>query len=89
MPSFSDLGLGENVLKAVAALGFEQPTPVQQQAIPLLISESTDLLALAQTGTGKTAAFGLPLIDQLDFNSRDPLALILAPTREQIGRAHV
>jgi ATP-dependent RNA helicase DeaD len=82
MPSFSDLGLGENVLKAVAALGFEQPTPVQQQAIPLLISESTDLLALAQTGTGKTAAFGLPLIDQLDFNSRDPLALILAPTRE-------
>lgn len=82
MPSFSELGLGEKVLKAVAALGFQQPTPIQQQAIPLLLSETTDLVALAQTGTGKTAAFGLPLIDRLDFSGRDPQALVLAPTRE-------
>ncbi len=82
MPSFSELGLGNNVLKAVEALGFQQPTPIQQQAIPLLLSETTDLVALAQTGTGKTAAFGLPLIDRIDFNGRDPRALVLAPTRE-------
>ena len=82
MPTFSELGLGVDVLKAIEALGYQEPTPIQQQAIPLLLSTPTDLVALAQTGTGKTAAFGLPLIDQLDFNSRDPLALILAPTRE-------
>lgn len=82
MPSFSELGLGGNVLKAVAALGFQQPTPIQQQAIPLLLSDSGDFIGLAQTGTGKTAAFGLPLIEQVDFHQRQPQALVLAPTRE-------
>lgn len=82
MPSFSELGLGADVLKAVEALGFKEPTPIQQNAIPLLLSDTTDLVALAQTGTGKTAAFGLPLVDRIEFDSRDPEALVLAPTRE-------
>ena len=82
MSNFPELGLGEKVLKAVAALGFEQPTPIQQQAIPLLLKDRTDFVGLAQTGTGKTAAFGLPLIDRVDFKSRETQALVLAPTRE-------
>lgn len=82
MPTFSDLGLGVDVLKAIESLGFIEPTPIQQQAIPLLLNESTDLVALAQTGTGKTAAFGLPLIEHVDFSSPHPQALVLAPTRE-------
>ncbi|MFM2206188.1 MAG: Cold-shock box protein [Bacteroidota bacterium] len=82
MPSFSELGLGADVMKAVEALGFREPTPIQHKAIPLLLSKPTDLVALAQTGTGKTAAFGLPLIDRLEFSGRDPEALVLAPTRE-------
>lgn len=82
MSNFPELGLGEKVLKAVAALGFEQPTPIQQQAIPLLLKDRTDFVGLAQTGTGKTAAFGLPLVDRVDFHSRDTQALVLAPTRE-------
>jgi ATP-dependent RNA helicase DeaD len=82
MSNFPELGLGEKVLKAVAALGFEQPTPIQQQAIPLLLKDRTDFVGLAQTGTGKTAAFGLPLVDRVDFQSRETQALVLAPTRE-------
>lgn len=82
MLSFPELGLGEKVLKAIEALGFQQPTPIQEQAIPLLLADHSDFIGLAQTGTGKTAAFGLPLIEKVDFNSRDTQALILAPTRE-------
>lgn len=82
MLSFPELGLGEKVLKAIEALGFQQPTPIQEQAIPLLLADHSDFIGLAQTGTGKTAAFGLPLIEKVDFSSRDTQALILAPTRE-------
>jgi len=80
--SFETLGLPKQVLKAIAELGFEIPTPIQEQAIPPLITGSHDLVALAQTGTGKTAAFGLPLAALVDFNRRDTQALILCPTRE-------
>lgn len=80
--TFSELGLNPSIQKAIAELGFENPTPIQEQAIPVLIGGDRDLVALAQTGTGKTAAFGLPLIEMLDFNSRETQALILCPTRE-------
>ncbi len=82
MTTFTDLGLSEPLLKAVAELGFVQPTEVQQKAIPELLGRETDLVALAQTGTGKTAAFGLPLLERIDADSRITQALILAPTRE-------
>lgn len=80
--NFSELGLAPQVLQAIAELGFENPTPIQEQAIPVLMTGNSDLVALAQTGTGKTAAFGLPLVSLLDFQSRDTQALILCPTRE-------
>lgn len=76
------LGLEARVLEGVGALGFETPTPIQQQAIPVLLSGNRDFIGLAQTGTGKTAAFGLPLLQLLDFSSKKTQALILAPTRE-------
>ena len=82
MPTFNELGVGEKALKAIDELGFEQPTPVQEKAIPVLLSDEKDFIGLAQTGTGKTAAFGLPLIQLLDFASHDAQALVLAPTRE-------
>ncbi len=80
--NFEVLGLSKPVLRAIAELGFESPTPIQEQAIPVMLGGNQDVVALAQTGTGKTAAFGLPLIDLLDFNQRHTQALILAPTRE-------
>lgn len=82
MTSFKDLGLSQPLVEAVEALGFEQPTGVQLETIPLLLGPETDLVALAQTGTGKTAAFGLPLLEKTDSASRKSQALILAPTRE-------
>lgn len=82
MNEFETLGLAEPILRAVKDLGFTSPTPIQQQAIPLLLSEDTDLVGLAQTGTGKTAAFGLPLLHQIDFSQRDTQAIVLCPTRE-------
>jgi ATP-dependent RNA helicase DeaD len=80
--NFSELGLAPQVLQAISELGYENPTPIQEQAIPVLMTGNSDLVALAQTGTGKTAAFGLPLVSLLDFQSRDTQALILCPTRE-------
>src|SRR6218665_4057834 len=80
--TFEELGLNSDLLKAVTDLGFQTPTPIQQQTIPLLGKESTDIVALAQTGTGKTAAFGLPLLDKIDVSEKGVQALILAPTRE-------
>ncbi len=80
--TFQELGLHSDLLKAVTELGFEQATPIQQQTIPLLAKEKTDLVALAQTGTGKTAAFGLPVLQAIDPNDKTVQALILAPTRE-------
>lgn len=82
MTTFETLGLNENIVRAITELGFETPTPIQEQAIPQLLKERKDLIALAQTGTGKTAAFGLPLMHMLDFNQRQTQALVLAPTRE-------
>ncbi|HXP50827.1 MAG TPA: DEAD/DEAH box helicase, partial [Bacteroidia bacterium] len=82
MTTFETLGLAKPVLKAIADLGFETPTPIQEKVIPLLIEGTNDIVALAQTGTGKTAGFGLPLVSLLDFTSKHTQALILAPTRE-------
>lgn len=82
MKSFQDLGLSAPLLRALADLGFEQPSTIQEQAIPLLLEGHTDLIGLAQTGTGKTAAFGLPLLERIDPDFPHTQALILAPTRE-------
>ncbi|MGB3591320.1 MAG: DEAD/DEAH box helicase [Nonlabens sp.] len=82
MKNFADLGLNEPLLNGLAEMGFENPTEIQQQAIPLLLEHDGDFIGLAQTGTGKTAAFGLPLLQLMDPSSRDTQALILAPTRE-------
>ncbi len=83
MKTFKDLGLSPNTLKALEDLGFNQPTLVQEQAIPQLIDfDPTDFIGLAQTGTGKTAAFGLPLIELIDESDPSTQALIMAPTRE-------
>ena len=82
MNKFEALGLNNAIVKAVTELGFEAPTPIQEKTIPALLTGTTDLVALAQTGTGKTAAFGLPLISLIDFSIRDTQAVILCPTRE-------
>lgn len=82
MNKFEALGLNNDIVKAVTELGFESPTPIQEKVIPALLTGSTDLVALAQTGTGKTAAFGLPLTSLVDFASRETQAVILCPTRE-------
>lgn len=82
MNTFQDLGLNEDLLSAITDLGFEKPSEVQDKAIPILLEEETDLVALAQTGTGKTAAFGFPMLQKIDVNSRTTQGLILSPTRE-------
>ncbi|MFD0797738.1 DEAD/DEAH box helicase [Maribacter chungangensis] len=82
MTKFEALGLQKSLLDAVADMGFETPSEVQEKAIPILLESDTDLVALAQTGTGKTAAFGFPLIQKIDSNSRTTQGLILSPTRE-------
>ncbi|MDO4319070.1 MAG: DEAD/DEAH box helicase [Bacteroidales bacterium] len=82
MTTFQDLGVRGDLLKGIADMGFETPMPVQEKVIPTLLSGDHDLVALAQTGTGKTAAFGLPVIQRVDTSRRVPQALILAPTRE-------
>ncbi|WP_219224185.1 DEAD/DEAH box helicase [Pedobacter antarcticus] len=79
---FKLLGISDDVVNAVKDLGFENPTPIQEQAIPVLLEGNNDFVGLAQTGTGKTAAFGLPLIELIDFTTNKPQALILCPTRE-------
>ena len=82
MKTFQELGICDEILKAITKLGYENPMPVQEQVIPHLLNEETDLVALAQTGTGKTAAFGLPVIQRIDLSLCKPQALILSPTRE-------
>jgi len=81
MPTFAELGLSENLLQALTQLGYDQPTPIQEQAIPELLA-GRDVIGQAQTGTGKTAAFGLPLLEYVDPEDRDVQALVLTPTRE-------
>ena len=82
MNTFQDFPLREELTRAVADLGFETPTPIQLKTIPLLLNSPKDVIALAQTGTGKTAAFGLPLLQYVDVNNRDVQGLVLSPTRE-------
>src|SRR3954468_8190095 len=82
MSTFEELGLHEKLLKAVEELGFTTPTPIQEKAIPVLLSGTKDLIGLAQTGTGKTAAFGLPLLQLIEAGKKFPQALIICPTRE-------
>ena len=82
MATFGELGLDERLVRATDALGFKQPTPIQEKAIPVLLSGTKDLLGLAQTGTGKTAAFGLPLLQLTDESLKYPQALVVCPTRE-------
>ena len=79
---FRELGLREEIITAVDELGFEEAMPIQEKSIPFIKNESKDLVALAQTGTGKTAAFGLPILDSIDENLRATQALVIAPTRE-------
>src|SRR5579863_359937 len=82
MNPFIELGIRHDIVNAISELGFENPTPIQEQSIPVLLTGSNDFVGLAQTGTGKTAAFGLPLLELLDFEENHPQALILCPTRE-------
>ncbi|WKZ61527.1 MAG: DEAD/DEAH box helicase [Cyclobacteriaceae bacterium] len=82
MKNFQALGLSAGLAEAVQIIGFETPTPIQEKAIPLLLTGTRDFIGLAQTGTGKTAAFGLPLLELVDENSSATQALVLAPTRE-------
>jgi len=82
MKTFEELGISEQIRKAIEELGFVQPMPVQEAVIPYLLENENDVIALAQTGTGKTAAFGIPLLMRIDTSSRTPQALVLSPTRE-------
>jgi ATP-dependent RNA helicase DeaD len=82
MKTFEELGIVPAILKAISELGYEQPMPVQEEVIPFLLGEENDVIALAQTGTGKTAAFGLPIIQKINVSDYFPQALVLCPTRE-------
>ena len=82
MKTFEELGVSPEILKAIKEMGYENPMPVQEEVIPYLLGNGNDVVALAQTGTGKTAAFGLPLIQKIEVKKRVPQALILCPTRE-------
>src|ERR1700756_5323924 len=81
MNPFINLGIRHDIVNAISELGFENPTPIQEQSIPVLLTGSNDFVGLAQTGTGKTAAFGLPLLELIDFEANHPQALVLCPTR--------
>ncbi|RXJ50157.1 DEAD/DEAH box helicase [Gelidibacter gilvus] len=82
MITFQDLGLNDDLLRAITDIGFITPSDVQAKAIPILLEQDTDLVALAQTGTGKTAAFGFPMLQKINIESRTTQGLILSPTRE-------
>ncbi|MCK0114694.1 DEAD/DEAH box helicase, partial [Gelidibacter sp. F63206] len=80
MNTFQDLGLNDDLLRAITDIGFITPSDVQAKAIPILLDQDTDLVALAQTGTGKTAAFGFPMLQKINIESRTTQGLILSPT---------
>ena len=82
MNNFKNLGLDDNLINSISELGFKTPTPIQEKAIPLVLNSKSDLVALAQTGTGKTAAFGLPSIQQIDLANKNIQTIVLCPTRE-------
>jgi ATP-dependent RNA helicase DeaD len=80
--TFQDMGLSKPVFDAISDLGYVSPTPIQQQAIPVLLTGTKDFVGLAQTGTGKTAAFGLPLLSLIDTSNKQVQGLVICPTRE-------
>lgn len=82
MNTFKELSISENILKAIADQGYESPTPIQAQTLPILLGDRTDFLGLAATGTGKTAAFSIPMLEKIELRSREVQALVLCPTRE-------
>ena len=82
MKTFEELGVSAEIRRAIEEMGYENPMPVQEEVIPYLLGEGNDVVALAQTGTGKTAAFGLPIIQKINVKHRAPQALVLCPTRE-------
>ena len=82
MKTFEELGVSAEIRRAIEEMGYEHPMPVQEEVIPYLLGENNDVVALAQTGTGKTAAFGLPLIQKIDVRRKEPQSLVLCPTRE-------
>ena len=82
MKTFEELGVSEEIRRAIDELGFEHPMPVQEEVIPYLLGNKNDVIALAQTGTGKTAAYGLPLLQKTDASRKETQAIILSPTRE-------
>ena len=82
MKSFEELGVSPEIIQAIQEMGFVQPMPVQEAVIPFLLEDRKDVIALAQTGTGKTAAFGIPLLQRLELKAKEPTALVLSPTRE-------
>ena len=82
MKTFEELGVNEEIQRAITELGFVNPMPVQEEVIPYLLGNRNDVIALAQTGTGKTAAFGIPVLQRIDTESNETQALILSPTRE-------
>ena len=89
MSIFTELGLNEAIVNSLTELGYENPTPIQEISIPQILKSTDDLKAFAQTGTGKTAAFSLPILELLDVKSKNTQAIILSPTRElaiQIAR---
>ena len=82
MATFEALGISSDLIKGLNELNINKPTPIQEKTIPFLLEKGTDFIGQAQTGTGKTAAFGLPLIQKIDNDNRNTQALVLAPTRE-------
>ncbi len=89
MKTFEELGVSPEILKAIKEMGYENPMPVQEEVIPYLLGNGNDVVALAQTGTGKTAAFGLPLIQKIEVKKRVPQALIYAPHVSYACRSQV
>ena len=82
MKTFEELGVSEGIRRAIEELGFETPMPVQDEVIPYLLGSRNDVIALAQTGTGKTTAFGIPVLQKINPKNKDTQALVLSPTRE-------
>ena len=80
MKTFEELGVSEGIRKAIEEMGFVQPMPVQEEVIPYLLGNRNDVIALAQTGTGKTAAFGIPVLQRIDTTRKETQALVLSPT---------
>ena len=82
MKTFEELGVAAPILKAIQELGYESPMPVQEEVIPYLLGDDNDVIALAETGMGKTAAYGIPVLQKIDISVYQPQALVLSPTRE-------